>query len=251
MKRIRGFTLIELLVVIAIIAILAAILFPVFLSAKARAHQANCCSNLKQIGLALSMYMSDSSSVFPPWIADFRDPKQVTFGSWFLGAQAYSKSKLLARCPADEIKNADGVDISYWKNAYTDRWCAQSGVPPAKEMDIRFTRTTVYLMDGPNTGKGGGSHTYWGPPRTWRAGLATPGWGKLAESAEKRHSDGANVLFCDWHVKLVKPKQMTTSCKGTGDSCPLKLIPQANSDYSPRSPWDERNDGSSPWFRGD
>jgi len=61
----KGFTLIELLVVIGIIAILAAILFPVFASAKARAKQATCLSNLRQIGSAIGLYMTDYDDVFP------------------------------------------------------------------------------------------------------------------------------------------------------------------------------------------
>ncbi len=61
----KGFTLIELLVVIAIIAILAAILFPVFSKARAKAQQTACLSNIKQVDLALLMYVSDWDSTFP------------------------------------------------------------------------------------------------------------------------------------------------------------------------------------------
>ncbi len=64
----RGFTLIELLVVIAIIAILAAILFPVFARAREKARQASCQSNLKQIGLADQMYMADYDGRHVSWV---------------------------------------------------------------------------------------------------------------------------------------------------------------------------------------
>ena len=65
-NRKTGFTLIELLVVIAIIAILAAILFPVFARAREKARQASCTSNVKQLGLAWMMYVQDNDEVFPP-----------------------------------------------------------------------------------------------------------------------------------------------------------------------------------------
>lgn len=64
-KRHRGFTLIELLVVVAIIAILAAILFPVFAKAREKARQISCASNMRQIGIALMMYLEDNDEVYP------------------------------------------------------------------------------------------------------------------------------------------------------------------------------------------
>src|SRR5437899_12340722 len=63
--RIKAFTLIELLVVIAIIAILAAILFPVFAQAREKARQASCLSNQKQIGTAIMMYVQDYGETYP------------------------------------------------------------------------------------------------------------------------------------------------------------------------------------------
>jgi len=81
----RGFTLIELLVVIAIIAILAAILFPVFARAREKARQASCQSNLKQIGLAMQMYAQDYDEKLPPtwmWVPASWVPDQ---GNWFTG----------------------------------------------------------------------------------------------------------------------------------------------------------------------
>src|SRR5689334_23678413 len=68
MRRIRyGFTLIELLVVIAIIAILAAILFPVFAQAREKARTISCLNNAKQMGTALMMYHQDYDEILPPW----------------------------------------------------------------------------------------------------------------------------------------------------------------------------------------
>src|SRR2546429_9341329 len=66
MRRNAAFTLIELLVVIAIIAILAAILFPVFAKAREKARQASCTSNVKQLGLAWMMYVQDYDEMYPP-----------------------------------------------------------------------------------------------------------------------------------------------------------------------------------------
>ncbi len=108
MKIRRGFTLIELLVVIAIIAILAAILFPVFAQAREKARQTSCLSNLKQIGLAFKMYVSDYDSVWPNngQIACCTNGQQgsigVDFGynGWVSNAlRPYTKDQAIYICP--------------------------------------------------------------------------------------------------------------------------------------------------------
>ena len=78
MQRRRGFTLIELLVVIAIIAILAAILFPVFAQARDKARQAACQSNLKQLGNAVSMYLQDYDETYPACLIQRRQPRTLS-----------------------------------------------------------------------------------------------------------------------------------------------------------------------------
>src|SRR5215216_1456391 len=89
----RGFTLIELLVVIAIIAILAAILFPVFARARENARRSSCQSNLKQIGLGLMQYTQDYDEAMPIiWNGE---------GEWMDAVQPYIKSYQLFVCPSD------------------------------------------------------------------------------------------------------------------------------------------------------
>jgi prepilin-type N-terminal cleavage/methylation domain-containing protein/prepilin-type processing-associated H-X9-DG protein len=87
----RGFTLIELLVVIAIIAILTAILFPVFAQARERARATSCLSNMKQAGIAWSMYAQDYDETTPPQVSGA--------GSWYITLQSYLKNWNLMMCP--------------------------------------------------------------------------------------------------------------------------------------------------------
>src|SRR5207302_8885488 len=97
--RKSGFTLIELLVVIAIIAILAAILFPVFAQARDKARQTNCLSNTRQMALAMTQYLQDYDETFP---LDSNDG-QKTF--WMDYVQPYVRNTSIWICPTRASTN--------------------------------------------------------------------------------------------------------------------------------------------------
>src|SRR5438876_9360749 len=102
MRR-RGFTLIELLVVIAIIAVLAAILFPVFAQAREKARAAGCTSNLKQIGTAIQMYAQDWDEHFP--YSYFFDLKTFEYNlTWDVMIYPYVKMGVANDAPGDRSK---------------------------------------------------------------------------------------------------------------------------------------------------
>src|SRR5437870_8136292 len=97
-----GFTLIELLVVIAIIAILAAILFPVFAQVREKARMSACLSNMRQIGSALMMYAQDYDETFP---RDFFMDKEPIY-VWKNAIRSYLKSLDVLMCPSNQIGRA-------------------------------------------------------------------------------------------------------------------------------------------------
>jgi prepilin-type N-terminal cleavage/methylation domain-containing protein len=102
-----GFTLFELLVVIAIIALLAAILFPVFAQAREKARQTSCLSNLKQLGTAMLMYSADHDGLFPPAVG--RQPQQVNAYefSWLHRLEPYTKNLGIFICPSSRYHSTD------------------------------------------------------------------------------------------------------------------------------------------------
>src|SRR5579871_1074133 len=135
-RRPRGFTLIELLVVIAIIAILSAILFPVFAQAREKARQTVCLSNLKQLGLAVEMYVQDYDETFPK--EEFWDTSSP-FSDYYLWSSAnciqpYMKNVDIYRCPSDSFDaefdaayyglpaNRPPRSITYMANAISPFW---------------------------------------------------------------------------------------------------------------------------------
>jgi len=123
--RLRAFTLIELLVVIAIIAILAAILFPVFAQAREKARATACISNEKQIGLAIMQYVSNYDETWPSgrlFNELYSSPNSFPTGiGWSQQVSPYVKNGGLFKCPSDDTNPSTGapgnVTMSYALNA--------------------------------------------------------------------------------------------------------------------------------------
>jgi prepilin-type N-terminal cleavage/methylation domain-containing protein/prepilin-type processing-associated H-X9-DG protein len=206
MRNRRGFTLIELLVVIAIIAILAAILFPVFARAREKARQTSCLSNLKQLGLGMLMYAQDYDERFCSIGAsgDGRNTGITTqipemgnwcwYGSpyyywqgWQWAVYPYVKNKQIYLCPSTEY--------NYYGVAYGLPWhCPNSaGTGLAylfylPQKMANFARPAETLMI---TEKGaGGGNCYLLSAQYYACRIS--------------HNDGMNIAYVDGHSKWVK-----------------------------------------------
>jgi prepilin-type N-terminal cleavage/methylation domain-containing protein/prepilin-type processing-associated H-X9-DG protein len=228
----QGFTLIELLVVIAIIAILAAILFPVFARARENARRASCMSNLKQIGLGMMMYVQDYDEHYAPSvIGTFRDTSSYITGaactglpcakyyvsdgintghymSWIDIMYPYTKSTQIFVCPSQPASAAP----SYGYNAYINRWTLGSLPNPVPLTMSAVDNPSGMVMFIDDLSNYGNYATPFGTYASWK-GRGTA----IGNTAYAPHMEGANVAFADGHVKWMK--QTGPIGKDTAPNC--------------------------------
>ncbi len=225
-SRRAGFTLIELLVVIAIIAILAAILFPVFAKAREKARQTACLSNEKQIGLGILQYVQDNDEFFP--ISNGENPAG---GNWAQQVYPYIKSLNVFKCPdssdggafTGQISagacvgpcmgnnnvnlNPPSIPISYGMSNYLGA-PGLYGNAPHSIASVNEPAIKIAIME--RIGAQAGSN---------QDGIGWKDWdgtGKFSFQGEARasHTGRFNVMYCDGHAKAVIPTDIAGSPTG-------------------------------------
>jgi len=199
-ELLNGFTLIELLVVIAIIAILAAILFPVFAQAREKARQSTCLSNCKQLGLAIQQYMSDYDQMLP------MDQKANWAGNWKQDIQPYVKNLQIFCCPSAKSRLTNSM---LWNGAGTYGYNACYLSPykdnivwwvPVSETAINNPSETVMITESCWIGTSAWDYsTQVYSPVNWKYG-----WINAYDCPAFNHLDGANITWVDGHAKWMK-----------------------------------------------
>ena len=220
----NGFTLIELLVVIAIIAILAALLFPVFAAAREKARQTSCLSNIKQLALAILMYADDYDGGFVPaqdadnlmrWHgvrASYSEPFDPTRGPLY----PYLKNREIKACPSftNFGRGALAFEQGTGGYGYNAQYVGGSPLPwpdslvPASEGAVENPAETIMLADTAtmdwdmmsNTGTGTLIEYSFVEAPFYEAYDNMPS----DPSMHFRHHGSCNVAFCDGHAKPMK-----------------------------------------------
>jgi prepilin-type N-terminal cleavage/methylation domain-containing protein/prepilin-type processing-associated H-X9-DG protein len=223
MKK-QGFTLIELLVVIAIIAILAAILFPVFAKAREKARQSSCASNVRQISTGLNMYYQDYDEQLPGGAAVHWNGTPNANGVPIIGGfvdpiAPYLKNTQIFSCPSDGVKSCVSANptfsssilpgtppnqpLSYGYNYYI---AAGGGGTPASQ--CQYPSQTCVIAELINR-----PYIYAVAPVPAIAGVSyvlDPNNTNLRMQGGARHSEGMNIGFLDGHCKWFKLQQITS-----------------------------------------
>ncbi len=217
-KRI-GFTLIELLVVIAIIAILAAILFPVFAQAREKARAISCLSNQKQIGLGIAMYVQDYDETFFEIPYTAVDVPAGSLKAWSDLVQPYIKSTAVFNCPDSGSEDSfaaasyptPNYHVAYALNEFIFNEDGSHGGPEAlaslnapAQIAMAGDGRWQYTWHFCSKDSSGVYHSYWDQSQgsDW-------GYGDLSGPASNttptpHHQGGTNFLFADGHAKYSK-----------------------------------------------
>ena len=218
-KRNSAFTLIELLVVIAIIAILAAILFPVFARARENARRSSCQSNLKQIGIGILQYTQDYDEKFPrsrvSGIALPANPPanpnpvaSQTDAPWHVVVQPYIKSYQVFKCPsntstATHTRSNGLVPISYVSNGGGTEAEDNTNFGGIRPMGAQLAPgTAIAQIASPSQLLLVGEHPTRNEPEFYSLSVNSMTF--------QNHLGTTNFLFADGHVKAVRPTQLAT-----------------------------------------
>jgi prepilin-type N-terminal cleavage/methylation domain-containing protein len=195
----RAFTLIELLVVIAIIAILAAILFPVFTRAKTKARQTMCVSNMRQLGIAHMEYADDHNGTLP--IPHNTANASIWWvNTWRERVQPYCKDTGILHCPEPTFikhPNAGGHDVGHygvtpWLTHWPYAHIVDGGFGYSKLCEITHTAETIMIGENRDG--------------DWSAEPAStyPGDSGIEGHFHAYHYDGGSWIFADGHAKWMR-----------------------------------------------